>query len=187
MPSLLVDFQQLMANAIKSTDYDALLIRVADHYHLIYRVSCFFETDLELEVFVHCLCLDSSTPVRKEEVKQTLLQFIRELSEESREYVEEILVDDHHGYLTREDCMANSQSQIQSLDGFLDLDRVYQIVNDPLLFDYLMAIIQANTTRGVIWSQTIQEIYELVAGKGIWEQLAPLLQQVRVKTGEELV
>jgi hypothetical protein len=160
-------------------------MRVADHYHLIYRVSCFLEADLELEVFVKCLCLDSATPVGKEEVKQTLLQFIRELAQESREYVEEILVDDQHGYLTREDCTANSQSQMQSFDGFLDLDRVYQIVNDQLVFDYLMAIIQANTARGVIWSQTIQEIYELVAGKGIWDQLAPLLQQVQVKTGKE--
>jgi hypothetical protein len=187
IPSLLVDFQQLMAHAIKSSDYDALLIRVADHYGLIYRVSCFFETNMELQVFVRCLCLDSATPVSKEEVKQTLMQFIRGLPQESREYVEEILVDDPHGYLTRQDCVANSQSQMQSSDGFLDLDQVYQVVNDPLVFDYLMAIIQANTARGVTWSQTIQEIYELVAGKGIWDQLAPLLQQVHVKTGKRIV
>lgn len=187
IPSLLVDFQQLMDSAIKSSDFDAVLMRVADHYPLIYRVSCFFETDLELEVFVRCLCLDSTTPVRKEEVKQTLMQFIRGLPEESREYAEEILVDDEHRYLTREDCLANSQSQMQSFDGFLDLDRVYQIVNDPPLFDHLMAIIQTNTARGVIWSQTIQEIYELVSEKRIWDQLAPLLQQVHVKTGKKLM
>ncbi|KAL9552067.1 hypothetical protein MBANPS3_003960 [Mucor bainieri] len=179
MPHLLVDFQQLMAGAARSQEYDALIIKVADHYPLIYRVSCFLENDLELELFVRCLCLDSATPVNKQEVKQTLMQFFRELPQDAREYVQEIVMEDHHGYLSREDCMADDN--MQPVDGFLDLDKVYQIVNDPGVFDQLMAIIQTNTARGVIWSQTIQEIYELVARMGIWEQLAPLLQQVQVK------
>ncbi|KAK4511951.1 uncharacterized protein ATC70_003950 [Mucor velutinosus] len=179
MPQLLADFQQLMAGAARSLEYDALVIKVSEHYPLIYRVSCFLENDLELELFVRCLCLDSATPVNKEEVKQTLMQFFRELPQDAREYVEEIVMEDRHGYLSREDCMA--VDNMQPADGFLDLDKVYQIVNDPAIFDELMAIIQTNTARGVIWSQTIQEIYELVATRGIWEQLAPLLQQVQVK------
>lgn len=182
IPNLLNDFQQLMSSAARSPDYDALVMSVAEHYSLIYKVSCFLENDLQLELFVRCLCLDSATPVNKDEVKQTLMQFFRELPEDSREYVQEIVVEDHHGYLSREDCMTDDQ--MQPLDGFLDLDKVYQIVNDPGLFDNLMAIIQTNTSRGVIWSETIQEIYELVATKGIWEQLAPLLQQVHVKSGK---
>ncbi|GAN11052.1 hypothetical protein MAM1_0458d10605 [Mucor ambiguus] len=179
MPHLLADFQQLMAGAARSQEYDALVIKVSEHYPLIYRVSCFLENDLELELFVRCLCLDSATPVNKDEVKQTLMQFFRELPQDAREYVQEIVMDDHHGYLSREDCMADDN--MQPADGFLDLDKVYQIINDPDVFDQLMAIIQTNTARGVIWSQTIQEIYELVATMGIWEQLAPLLQQVQVK------
>lgn len=182
IPNLLVDFQQLMASAARSPEYDALVIKVSEHYPLIYRVSCFLENDLELELFVRCLCLDSTTPVNKEEVKQTLMQFFRELPQDAREYVQEIVIEDHHGYLSREDCMADDP--LQPADGFLDLDKVYQIVNDPGVFDQLMAIIQTNTARGVIWSQTIQEIYELVATKGIWDQLAPLLQQVQVKAGK---
>ncbi|KAF1802967.1 hypothetical protein V8B55DRAFT_1447083 [Mucor lusitanicus] len=180
MPQLLGDFQQLMASAARSPEYDALVIKVSEHYPLIYRVSCFLENDLELELFVRCLCLDSATPVNKEEVKQTLMQFFRELPQDAREYVQEIVMEDHHGYLSREDCMADDNN-MQPVDGFLDLDKVYQIVNDPGVFDQLMAIIQTNTARGVIWSQTIQEIYELVAAMGIWEQLAPLLQQVQVR------
>ncbi|CAO3615879.1 unnamed protein product [Mucor fragilis] len=179
MPQLLADFQQLMAGAARLPEYDTLVIKVSEHYPLIYRVSCFLENDLELELFVRCLCLDSATPVNKEEVKQTLMQFFRELPQDAREYVQEIVVEDHHGYLSRDDCMADDN--MQPVDGFLDLDKVYQVVNDPGVFDQLMAIIQTNTARGVIWSQTIQEIYELVATRGIWEQLAPLLQQVQVK------
>jgi hypothetical protein len=182
IPNLLNDFQQLMFSAARSPDYDALVMSVAEHYPLIYKVSCFLENDLQLELFVRCLCLDSATPVNKDEVKQTLMQFFRELPEDSREYVQEILIEDHHAYLSQEDCMTDDQ--MKPLDGFLDLDKVYQIVNDPGLFDHLMAIIQTNTSRGVIWSETIQEIYELVATKGIWEQLAPLLQQVHVQSGK---
>lgn len=187
MPTLLVDFQQLMLCASRSPDYDTLLMRVSEHYLLIYRVSCFLETDLQLELFVRCLCLDSSTPVQVNEVKQTLLQFLNELGGlDTREYVQDILVQDHHGYLTVEDCMSlNQQAQQQGdFQGVLDLDKVYEVVNDSKMFDELMAIIQTNTVRGVIWSQTIQEIYELVAGKNIWEQLAPLLQQVYVTQGK---
>ena len=94
-----------------------------------------------------------------------------QLPPDSREYIQAILKEDSHGYYT------------ESYDGFLDLDKVYRIVNDPQLFDQLMAIIQTNTSRGVIWSQTIQEVYELVYGRDIWDQLAPLLQQVYVKSG----
>lgn len=183
IPSLLNDFQQLMSSAQRSPEYDTLLMRVAEHYPLIYRVSCFLENDLELELFVRCLCLDSSTPVNVKEVKQTLMQFLRELSPDTREFVQEILTEDHHGYLTREDCMVDDNQTITEFQGFLDLDRVYDIVNDPKIFDELMAIIQTNTARNMTWSQTIQEIYELVAGRGIWEQLAPLLQQMHIKQG----
>ncbi|GAA5806783.1 hypothetical protein MFLAVUS_000131 [Mucor flavus] len=177
MPNLLSDFQQLMISAQRSPEYDALLMRVSEHYPLIYRVSCFLENDLELELFVRCLCLDSSTPVNIDEVKQTLMQFFRELSPDIREFVQEIVIEDHHGYLSRQDCMMDdSLPGAESFHGFIDLDRVYDIVHDPKVFDQLMAIIQANTARGVVWAQTLQEIYELVAGRGIWEQLAPVLQ-----------
>lgn len=184
-PALGNDFTQLMASAARSPEYDALLIKVADHYPLIYRVSCFLENDLELELFVRCLCLDSSTPVTKEEVKQTLLQFVHQLPQETQEYIQEIIIEDNHGYLSREDCINVENSQMTGMDGFLDLDKVYEIINDPTVFDEFMAIIQSNTARGVIWSQTVQEIYELVASKGIWEQLAPLLQQVYAKSGKQ--
>ncbi|KAI8639541.1 hypothetical protein BD408DRAFT_484774 [Parasitella parasitica] len=182
IPNLLNNFQQLMTSAARSPEYDALVMSVAEHYNLLYRVSCFLENDLQLELFVRCLCLDSATPVKKDEVKQTLMQFFYELPGESREYVQEIVISDCHGYVSREDCMADDESTRQPFNGFLDLDKVYQIVDDPDLFDHLMAIIQTNTARGVVWSQTIQEIYELVAAKGIWEQLASLLQQVHVKS-----
>ncbi|KAI8384039.1 hypothetical protein BD560DRAFT_452714 [Blakeslea trispora] len=169
-PNLVQDFQLMMASAAKSPDYDSLLIRVAEHYPLIYRVSCFLEDDLQLELFVRCLCLDSTTPVTAAEIQTTLKQFLDQLPPDSREYIQAILKEDSHGYYT------------ESYDGFLDLDKVYRIVNDPQLFDQLMAIVQTNTSRGVIWSQTIQEVYELVYGRDIWDQLAPLLQQVYVKS-----
>ncbi|KAI9273417.1 hypothetical protein EDC94DRAFT_594825 [Helicostylum pulchrum] len=177
MPMLLSDFQQLISSAHRSPEYDALLMRVTEHYPLIYRVSCFLENDLQLELFVRCLCLDSSTPVNVNEVKQTLMQFFRELSPDIREFVQEIVMEDHHGYLTREDCMMDeSLPGAESFHGFIDLDRVYDIVHDAKVFDQLMAIIQTNAARGVGWAQTLQEIYELVAGRGIWEQLVPVLQ-----------
>ncbi|KAG2200992.1 hypothetical protein INT47_006536 [Mucor saturninus] len=185
MPQLLDDFRQLLASAQRSPEYDTLLMHVADHYALIYRVSCFLETDMELELFVRCLCLDSSTPVNIQEVKQTLLQFLAALSPDTRDFVQEILVDDHHGYLSREDCMMEESLDHTAFQGFLDLDRVYAIVNDPNLFEHLMAIIQANATRNVSWSQTVQEIYALVAERGIWEQLSPLLQQMHMKQENE--
>lgn len=185
MPQLLDDFRQLLASAQRSPDYDTLLMHVADHYPLIYRVSCFLENDMELELFVRCLCLDSSTPVNIQEVKQTLLQFLMALSPDTRDFVQEILVEDHHGYLSREDCMMDELPDRTAFQGFLDLDRVYAIVNDPNLFDQLMAIIQANATRNVSWAQTIQEIYALVAERGIWEQLAPLLQQMHIQQGNK--
>lgn len=184
MPSLLTDFQQLLSSAQRSPEYDTLLMRVSEHYPLIYRVSCFLENDLELELFVRCLCLDSSTPVNVKEVKQTLMQFLRELSPDTRDFVQEILVEDHHGYLSREDCMLDETSNRTEFQGVLDLDRVYEIINDSNLFDQLMAIIQTNTVRNITWSQTIQEIYDLVAGRGIWEQLGPLLQQMHIKQGK---
>lgn len=184
------DFDQLMASAARSPDYDALLIKVADHYPLIDQVSCFLENDLELELFVRCLCLDSSTPVSKEEVKQTLKQFLAELTpqqDDARAFIQEILVRDKHEYLSPNDMSHNRMVDDSSPmdDGFLDLDKVYNMMQDPDMFDQFMAIIQSNTSRGVIWSQTVQEIYELVASKGIWEQLAPLLQQVYAKTGKK--
>lgn len=184
MPNLLTDFQQLLSSAQRSPEYDTLLMRVSEHYPLIYRVSCFLENDLELELFVRCLCLDSSTPVNVKEVKQTLMQFLRELSPDTRDFVQEILVEDHHGYLSREDCMLDETSNRTEFQGVLDLDRVYEIINDSNLFDQLMAIIQTNTVRNTTWSQTIQEIYDLVAGRGIWEQLGPLLQQMHIKQGK---
>lgn len=188
MPTLVSDFQQLMTSAQRSTDYDALLMRVAEHYPLIYRVSCFLENDLELELFVRCLCLDSSTPVNINEIKQTLMQFFREVSPDVREFVQEIVMEDHHGYLSREDCMMDeSLPGSESFHGFIDLDRVYDIINEPKLFDQVMAIIQTNTARGVIWAQTIQEIYGLVAGRGIWEQLAPILQVHHINQGKIIV
>ncbi|KAI9344730.1 hypothetical protein BD770DRAFT_414150 [Pilaira anomala] len=177
MPTLFGDFQQLMASAQRSPEYDALLRRVSEHYPLIYRVSCFLENDLQLELFVRCLCLDSSTPVNVTEVKQTLMQFFRELSPDTRDFVQEIVMEDHHGYLSREDCMMDDNLPgAESFHGFIDLDRVYDILQDPKLFDQLMAIIQANTARNVVWAQTIQEIHALVSGRGVWEQLAPILQ-----------
>ncbi|CEP17274.1 hypothetical protein [Parasitella parasitica] len=181
IPSLLYDFQQLILSAARLPEYDALVMRVAEHYPLLYRVSCFLENELQLELFVRCLCLDSATPVKKDEVKQKLMQFFRELPEDSREYLEEIVITDHHGYLSREDCMADDESTMQPFNGFLDLDKIYQITKDPDLFDHLMAIIQTNIAKGVAWSKTIEEIYELVATKNIWEQLAPLLHQVYMK------
>lgn len=187
VPALSHDFNQLMSSAARSPEYDELLILVADNYPLIYRVSCFLENDLELEVFVRCLCLDSSTPVTKEEIKQTLIQFFRELPQETREYVQQIVIEDKHGYFSSEDVIMDSSAatMTSNMDGFLDLDKVYNIIQDPRVFDEFMAIIQSNTARGVIWSQTVQEIYELVATKGIWDQLAPLLQQVYAKTGKK--
>lgn len=182
MPALLQDFKQLIEGANRSPDYDSLLMRVSEHYYLIYRVSCFLENDLQVELFVRCLCLDTSTPVSIQEVKQTLKQFLNELPPDAREYVEQILIEDHHGYLTREDTVAASSTYHAMSDGegglpvFLELDRVYELVNDPKVFDELMAIIQTNTTRDVPWSQTLQEIHQLVAGRNIWLQLAPLLQ-----------
>ncbi|KAI9487325.1 MAG: hypothetical protein EXX96DRAFT_497852 [Benjaminiella poitrasii] len=187
-PQALNDFQQLITSAARNSDYDHLLMRVADHYHVIYRVSCFLENDLQFELFVRCLCLDSATPVSEEEVKQTLLQFLRELPTDSRDYVGEILSDDSHHYLTREDILQINRNDGMSsphYNGFLDLDRVYEIVNDADMFDHLMAIIQTNTTKRVPWAQTIQEIYELVLPKGVWEQLAPLLQQVYINMDTE--
>ncbi|KAI7900469.1 uncharacterized protein BX663DRAFT_517763 [Cokeromyces recurvatus] len=184
-PQVVNDFQQLITSAARSQDYDQLLMRVADHYWVIYRVSCFLENDLQFELFVRCLCLDSTTPVSKKEVKETLLQFLCQLPIDSRDYVGEILSDDHHGYLTREDVLKINKEEGQMsgyYEGFLDLDRVYEIMNDPNLFDQFMAIIQTNTARQIPWSQTIQEIYELTVQKGIWDQLAPLLQQVYVNT-----
>ncbi|OBZ84011.1 hypothetical protein A0J61_07937 [Choanephora cucurbitarum] len=169
-PNLVQNFQSMMASAAKSPDYDSLLIRVAEHHPLIYRVSCFLEDDLQLELFVRCLCLDSTTPVSAVEVQATLKQFLDQLPQDSREYVQAILKEDPHGYYA------------ESFDGFLDLDKVYKIVNDSQLFNQLMAIIQTNTQNQVIWSQTIQEVYELVYNKGIWNQLAPLLQQVYIRS-----
>ncbi|KAI8059940.1 uncharacterized protein B0P05DRAFT_558178 [Gilbertella persicaria] len=171
-PSLVQDFELIISSAAKSHDYDTLLMRVAEHFPLIYRVSCFLENDLQLELFVRCLCLDSTTPVTTQEVQATVQQFLQQLPQDSQEYIQAILKQDSHGYYT------------QTYDGFLDLDRVYEIVNDPYLFDQFMAILQTNTNNGVIWSQTIQEVYELVHGRSIWEQLAPLLQQAYSKQGK---
>lgn len=187
MPNLLQDFKQLIEGANRSPDYDSLLIRVSEHYYLIYRVSCFLENDLQVELFVRCLCLDTSTPVSIHEVKQTLKQFLNELSPDAREYVEEILIEDHHGYLTREDTSTfNAMSDGEGgLPVFLELDRVYELINDSKVFDELMAIIQTNTTRNIPWVQTLQEIHSLVAGRNIWLQLAPLLQP-HIERGKSL-
>jgi hypothetical protein len=113
------------------------------------------------------------------------MQFFYELPQDTREYVQEVVIEDKHGYLAREDCMMDSNAQMTGMDGFLDLDRVYEIIGDPAMFDQFMAIIQSNTARGVIWSETVQEVYGLVASKGIWNQIAPLLQQVYAKSGKK--
>ena len=140
--------------------------------HFFTESLVFWKNDLQLELFVRCLCLDSTTPVRVEEVKQTLSQFLNEILPDARDYVEEILIADHHGYLTTEDRVTLADEK----PPFLDLDRLYAIGNDTRTFDELMAIIQTNATRDIAWEQTIREIHDLVAGRNIWLQLAPLLQ-----------
>ncbi|KAI8972036.1 hypothetical protein BDF20DRAFT_907501 [Mycotypha africana] len=187
MPSLLDQFEQLLASAAQSPAYDSLLMSVSDHYPLVYRVSCFLENDLQLELFVRCLCLDLSTPVHHEEIKETIIQFLTELPSDIREYVEEILIEDDHHYLSRNDTVTmmmnrRKTADASSFDGFLDMDKVYEVIDDEYTFDMFMAILQSNMSDGAPWSQTCQEIYQLVAEKGIWERLAPLLQQVYIKS-----
>ncbi|CEJ05134.1 hypothetical protein RMCBS344292_19082 [Rhizopus microsporus] len=145
-----------------------MLRRVADHYPLIYRVSCFLETDDQVELFIRCLSLDRMTSA--EEIKPSLFQFLNLLESDTRQCIERVLVEDPHGYLSVQDCTPS--------DGFLDLDRLSEVISDSVLFEQVMATIQSNAARGLPWIESVQQIYELVRDRGLWEQLAPILQQV---------
>jgi hypothetical protein len=165
-PMLSFAFGQIMNSAERSLEYDTLLIKVADHFSLIYNVSCLLDNDLELEAFVRSLCFENQT------VEQVKLQvFLNTLDPDTKEFVENILIHDPHGYLTAQDVRDQ---------GFLDLDRVYSLINDQVLFDQFMAIIQANSTNQIEWQHTLFEIQALLSIQpGTWEKIAPLLQQVK--------
>ncbi|KAG0778352.1 hypothetical protein G6F16_001420 [Rhizopus arrhizus] len=175
MPKLLESFQALLSMATESSKDEILLQTVADHYPLIYKVSCFLESDLELELFVRCLCLDITTPVQPQEIKPLLLRFLNQLPVDVRDCVMHVITEDEHHYLAKEDWVQH---------GFLDLDRMYHVIGNQDLFEQVMAVIQNNTHHSLPWTQTIQDIYELVYHRkegDIWDQLAPILQQVQIQ------
>ncbi|KAI9267799.1 hypothetical protein BY458DRAFT_547358 [Sporodiniella umbellata] len=177
-PALFGMWTQLMSCARQSSHAAEILRKVAEHYPLIYRVSCFLDSELEIELFVRSLCLDSTTPVQHKEIRETLFRFLNQLSPDVREMVMHILTEDSHGYFGKEDSFQNE---------FLDLDQLKHCIADPHLFEQVMATIQINTYLNLPWTQTIQDIYALVKHREIWHQLAPILEQAQTSTDLETV
>ncbi|KAI8887529.1 hypothetical protein K501DRAFT_212077 [Backusella circina FSU 941] len=175
-PMLSFAFSQIMQSAERSPEYDTLLIKLADHFSLIYNVSCLLDNDLELEAFVRSLSFENQTV---EHVKLQVFSFLNTLDPDTKEFVANILMNDKHGYLTAQDTQVQDQ-------GFLDLDRVFSLINDRVLFDQFMAIIQANSTNQTEWQQTLFEIQALLSTQpGIFEKIAPLLQQMKHEDSKE--
>ncbi|KAI8996895.1 hypothetical protein BDB01DRAFT_830537 [Pilobolus umbonatus] len=170
MPHLLVGFQEIIHHAARSNEYDTLLRKVANHFRLIYNVYCLLENDLELELFMRCLHLDSTIGVNKEEIREDIRKFVNQLPEDAQLFVKQVLVNDKHGYLTQADIPTK---------GFLDLNRVYEIIGDQSVFDQFMAILQYNSTQQVGWANTMEELYMLLQPLNKWDAIAPLLDAIQ--------
>ncbi|CAO3694813.1 unnamed protein product [Rhizopus stolonifer] len=166
-PELFNSFNQLFSLAEQSLQNDQTLQRTAEHYPLIYRVSCFLDSPL-LDLFIRCLCLDCKTPIADFEIRNMVFQFLKQLDNDidTKEMIIHILIeDDKHDYFNTKDWIPE--------DNVLDLDRIKRLLGDQELFEQVMATIQLNTFLSLPW---IQDVYEMTRHLNIWDQLAPILQ-----------